>query len=109
MLDETFPSFAVHDAYIHPTVDNDTTKFVWGSPDLDKLRVFLRQTIGWDKAKSDEVLVPLIRDLNKRKKTGVQKRINEFFPVQYLQQDKQFKLGKRIETATSKLKKQKLK
>ncbi|CDO91935.1 unnamed protein product [Kluyveromyces dobzhanskii CBS 2104] len=105
ILDDHFPSEPVHDAYIHPTVDSDKTKFVWGSPDLDKLRVFLQQTIGWDKAKSDEVLVPLIRDLNKRKATGMQKRINEFFPVQYLQQDKQYKLGKRIETATSKLKK----
>ncbi|CAH03000.1 ssDNA endodeoxyribonuclease RAD2 [Kluyveromyces lactis] len=105
ILDDNFPSEAVYDAYIHPTVDADKTKFVWGSPDLDKLRSFLQQTIGWDKAKSDEVLIPLIRDLNKRKATGVQKRINEFFPVQYLQQDKQYKLGKRIETATSKLKK----
>ncbi|QGN13724.1 DNA repair protein RAD2 [Kluyveromyces marxianus] len=109
VLDENFPSAAVYDAYIHPTVDSDKTKFVWGSPDLDKLRSFLQQTIGWNREKSDEVLVPLIRDLNKRKSTGVQKRINEFFPVQYLQQEKQYKLGKRIETATSKLKKRRLK
>lgn len=109
ILDEAFPSTSVRDAYMNPTVDFDETKFVWGSPDLDKLRNFLRQTIGWDKAKSDEVLVPLIRDLNKKKKVGVQKHINEFFPVQYLQQDKNLKMGKRIESATMKLKKRRTK
>lgn len=63
-LDEKFPDRHVRDAYIHPEVDADETKFVWGAPDLDMLRIYLKGKIGWSKEKSDEVLIPLIRRYN---------------------------------------------
>lgn len=69
----------VYDAYMRPEVDHDTTPFVWGVPDLDMLRSFMKTQLGWPHEKSDEILIPLIRDVNKRKKKGKQKRINEFF------------------------------
>ncbi|KAK9461206.1 uncharacterized protein V1516DRAFT_651270 [Lipomyces oligophaga] len=59
-----FPDKTVDEAYLKPTVDRDDTQFVWGTPDLDRIRSFLMSTIGWTKERADEVLVPLIRTMN---------------------------------------------
>ncbi|KAL2154421.1 hypothetical protein VTH82DRAFT_3097 [Thermothelomyces myriococcoides] len=74
-----FPSPAVFDAYLHPEVDSDTEPFQWGVPDLDGLRRFLTETIGWSQERTDEVLVPVIRDMNKRDAEGTQSNITRFF------------------------------
>ncbi|KOG99740.1 ssDNA endodeoxyribonuclease RAD2 [Saccharomyces eubayanus] len=108
MLDDDFPSVMVYDAYMRPEVDHDTTPFVWGLPDLDMLRSFMNNQLGWPYEKSDEILIPLIRDVNNRKKKGKQKRINEFFPREYISDDKKLNTSKRVTTATGKLKKRKL-
>lgn len=108
ILDDDFPSVMVYDAYMRPEVDHDTTPFVWGVPDLDMLRSFMKTQLGWPHEKSDEILIPLIRDVNKRKKKGKQKRINEFFPREYISGDKKLNTSKRISTATGKLKKRKM-
>lgn len=36
-------------------------------------------TIGWSKERTDEVLVPVIRDMNKREIEGTQSNITRFF------------------------------
>ena len=36
-------------------------------------------TIGWSKERTDEVLVPVIRDMNKRDAEGTQSNITRFF------------------------------
>ena len=74
-----FPSPAVSDAYIHPEVDSSPDPFQWGVPDLDQLRAFLMATIGWSQERTDEVLVPVIRDMNRRDVEGVQSNITQFF------------------------------
>nr|4Q0W_A Chain A, DNA repair protein RAD2 [Saccharomyces cerevisiae S288C]4Q0W_B Chain B, DNA repair protein RAD2 [Saccharomyces cerevisiae S288C]4Q0Z_A Chain A, Rad2p [Saccharomyces cerevisiae S288C]4Q0Z_B Chain B, Rad2p [Saccharomyces cerevisiae S288C]4Q0Z_E Chain E, Rad2p [Saccharomyces cerevisiae S288C]4Q0Z_F Chain F, Rad2p [Saccharomyces cerevisiae S288C]4Q10_A Chain A, DNA repair protein RAD2 [Saccharomyces cerevisiae S288C]4Q10_B Chain B, DNA repair protein RAD2 [Saccharomyces cerevisiae S2 len=63
ILDDDFPSVMVYDAYMRPEVDHDTTPFVWGVPDLDMLRSFMKTQLGWPHEKSDEILIPLIRDV----------------------------------------------
>lgn len=78
-LPSGFPNHAVHDAYLHPEVDSDTEPFQWGVPDLEGLRQFLMATIGWSKERTDEVLVPVIRDMNKRDVEGTQSNITRFF------------------------------
>ncbi|CAI6535176.1 AIS_HP2_G0021230.mRNA.1.CDS.1 [Saccharomyces cerevisiae] len=108
ILDDDFPSVMVYDAYMRPEVDHDTTSFVWGLPDLDMLRSFMKDQLAWPYEKSDEILIPLIRDVNGRKKKGKQKRINEFFPREYISDDKRLSTSKRVTTATGKLKKRKL-
>ncbi|CAI4036704.1 SMKI16G0235 [Saccharomyces mikatae IFO 1815] len=108
ILDDDFPSVMVYDAYMRPEVDHDTTPFVWGSPDLDMLRSFMKHQLGWPYEKSDEILIPLIRDVNNRKKKGKQKRINDFFPSEYISDGKKLSTSKRVTTATGKLKKRKL-
>ncbi|AGO13280.1 AaceriAFR133Cp [[Ashbya] aceris (nom. inval.)] len=108
-LGEDFPSAAVNDAYLNPQVDHDTTKFVWGLPELDSLRTFLGNTLGWPTEKADEVLIPLIRELNKRRSKGTQSTLVEFFPTKFIDADKGAKLGRRIRDATVMLKKRRTK
>lgn len=108
ILNENFPSVTVKNAYLDPEVDNDKTEFVWGTPDLDMLRSFFKRKLGWPQEKTDEILVPLIRDMNRRKKSK-QATITEFFPREYIQGQRNLNLGKRLGTASGKLKKRKLK
>lgn len=79
LLPPGFPSPAVTDAYLHPEVDSSPEPFQWGSPDLDRLREFLMATVGWDRERTDEVLVPVIRDMNRRAAEGTQSNITQFF------------------------------
>lgn len=74
-----FPNPAVYDAYLHPEVDSNSESFQWGVPDVEGLRQFLMATIGWNKERTDEVLVPVIRDMNKRGVEGTQSNITRFF------------------------------
>ncbi|KAI1105711.1 PIN domain-like protein [Jackrogersella minutella] len=78
-LPPAFPSPAVFDAYLHPEVDGDAEPFQWGVPDVAGLRGFLMATIGWSEDRTDEVLVPVIRDMNRREAEGTQSNITRFF------------------------------
>ncbi|KAH8819184.1 DNA excision repair protein-like protein [Xylogone sp. PMI_703] len=74
-----FPSPAVTEAYMKPEVDSSPEPFQWGVPDLDGLRNFLMSTIGWSQERTDEVLVPVIRDMNRREMEGTQSNITRYF------------------------------
>lgn len=74
-----FPSPEVYDAYLQPDVDASAEPFQWGVPDVEGLRQFLMATIGWSKERTDEVLVPVIKDMNKRDREGTQSNITRFF------------------------------
>ncbi|KAF2691918.1 DNA-repair protein rad13, partial [Lentithecium fluviatile CBS 122367] len=78
-LPTIFPDQRVADAYLHPDVDSDPQPFEWGVPDLDALRTFLSSQIGWSWERTDEVLVPVIKDMNRRQKEGTQSNITRFF------------------------------
>ncbi|RDW82545.1 hypothetical protein BP6252_03657 [Coleophoma cylindrospora] len=78
-LPPAFPSPAVTEAYMKPDVDSTPEPFQWGVPDLDRLRDFLMATIGWSQERTDEVLVPVIRDMNRRETEGTQSNITRFF------------------------------
>lgn len=78
-LPPSFPSPAVYDAYLHPDVDKNPEQFQWGAPDLEGLRRFLMATIGWSPERTDEVLVPVIKDLNRRDMEGTQSNITRYF------------------------------
>ncbi|KAI4653968.1 hypothetical protein J4E93_001736 [Alternaria ventricosa] len=74
-----FPDPRVAEAYLHPEVDSDPEPFQWGVPDLAALRSFLSSQIGWSPERTDEVLVPVIKDMNRREKEGTQANITRFF------------------------------
>ncbi|KAL2439088.1 DNA repair protein rad13 [Exophiala dermatitidis] len=78
-LPPNFPDKRVDEAYLKPEVDSNPEPFQWGVPDLDKLRGFLMATIGWSQERTDEVLVPVIRDMNRRDVEGTQSNITRFF------------------------------
>ncbi|KAF2273714.1 PIN domain-like protein [Westerdykella ornata] len=78
-LPTNFPDPRVAEAYLEPDVDSDPQPFQWGVPDLDALRTFLSSQIGWSWERTDEVLVPVIRDMNRREKEGTQSNITRFF------------------------------
>ena len=78
-LPAIFPDLRVDHAYLHPEVDSDPSPFQWGVPDLDALRSFLMATIGWSQDRTDEVLVPVVKDMNRRENEGTQANITQFF------------------------------
>ncbi|OJD15246.1 hypothetical protein AJ78_04468 [Emergomyces pasteurianus Ep9510] len=78
-LSAGFPDNRVDTAYLEPEVDSDPSTFQWGVPDLNALRQFLMSTIGWSQERTDEVLVPVIRDMNRREQEGTQSNITNFF------------------------------
>lgn len=77
-LPPSFPDTRVDTAYLEPEVDADPSQFQWGVPDLNGLRNFLMATIGWSQERTDEVLVPVIRDMNRRAQEGTQSNITQF-------------------------------
>ena len=78
-LPPAFPDRRVDEAYLQPEVDSDPSAFAWGVPDLAALRAFLMATIGWSQERADEILVPVIRDMNRRETEGTQANITRFF------------------------------
>lgn len=78
-LPPAFPDERVNIAYLNPDVDASAEPFQWGVPDLDALRAFLMATIGWSQERTDEVLVPVIKDMNRRMDEGTQSNITAFF------------------------------
>jgi DNA excision repair protein ERCC-5 len=78
-LPPNFPDPRVDQAYFEPEVDSDPSAFMWGVPDLSALRAFLMSTIGWSPERTDEVLVPVIKDMNRRETEGTQANITSFF------------------------------
>lgn len=77
-LPPSFPDTRVDTAYLEPEVDSDPSQFQWGVPDLNGLRNFLMTTIGWSQERTDEILVPVIRDMNRRDQEGTQSNITQF-------------------------------
>ncbi|KAG5651364.1 hypothetical protein H0H81_008933 [Sphagnurus paluster] len=81
-LTEEWPNPAVRDAYYHPTVDSSEEPFKWGLPDLDALREFFYEELGWGQVKVDEILLPIIQKMNKRGQAAAlnkQSNLNDFF------------------------------
>lgn len=104
-LPDGFPSAVVTAAYTRPEVDHDDSELKWGVPSLDQIRTFLMYNVQWSQARVDEVMVPLIRDMNRKRMEGTQATIGEFFPQEYISYKKNVGLGKRMKVAASKLSK----
>lgn len=104
-LPDTFPDQVVVQAYTNPEVDRDDSEFKWGVPSLDQIRSFLMYNVRWTQEAVDEVMVPLIRSMNKRRTEGTQSTITEFFPQEYISYKKDVAMGKRMKVAANKLKK----
>ncbi|KAG8213306.1 hypothetical protein J3R82DRAFT_11785 [Butyriboletus roseoflavus] len=61
-----WPNPLVRDGYYHPTVDSSEEPFKWGMPDLDALRHFLHEELGWNATKVDDLLLQIIQKMSRR-------------------------------------------
>lgn len=102
-LPDNFPDLVVVDAYKRPEVDKDKSEFKWGVPLLDQIRSFLMYNVGWSQERVDEVMVPLIRNINKVRTEGQQTTISEFFPQEYISYRKDVGMGKRMKAAANRI------
>ncbi|KAJ6667375.1 hypothetical protein lerEdw1_016496 [Lerista edwardsae] len=103
-----FPNAAVAEAYLHPVVDESKGSFVWGRPDLEQIReyplfplpltacTFCQNRFGWTKSKTDEVLLPVLKQLNAQQS---QLRIDSFFRL--AQREKQAIRSQRVRRAVT--------
>jgi len=73
-----FPSHRVVEAYIHPEVNESRRQFSWMDADMEALRDYLSEKIGWNGDKFKSVVVPV---LEKFKNKESQTRIDSFFSV----------------------------
>ncbi len=55
-----FPNRAVVEAYTRPEVNQSRAKFSWADPNVDALRDFLNEKIGWNREKFNSVVVPVL-------------------------------------------------
>jgi 5'-3' exonuclease len=77
-LPPSFPMTQVYKAYHNPVVHQQTHKFQFGRPDLDLLRKYAFDKLGWSKERSDKELLPMFQRL---KETQTQMRLHNFFSV----------------------------
>ncbi|KAM6140757.1 DNA excision repair protein ERCC-5-like isoform 2-T2 [Pterocles gutturalis] len=75
-LSSGFPNPAVAEAYLKPVVDETRGSFTWGKPDVEQIREFCQDHFGWTRTKIDEILSPVIKQLNLQQ---TQLRIDSFF------------------------------
>ncbi|KAJ1972736.1 DNA repair protein rad2 [Dimargaris xerosporica] len=69
-LPSGFPDPQVALAYQQPQVSQDAhATFVWGFPDLDALRDYLADKLGWDQVKADQLLLPIVQNMHRKSAT----------------------------------------
>ena len=76
MAPADFPSPAIIDGYMKPAVDNSAVNFTWGTPDIEGLRQFCANSIGWDNEETDRVVKPVLKILES---VSTQTRIESYF------------------------------
>ena len=95
-----FPSQAVVQAYLSPTIDESKEAFTWGKPNLVLLSDYAKQKFGWTKLKFDEIMNPVMKKLTEAKS---QKEIDSYFKVHTVPKSIEAALSKRVQTAVQKL------
>lgn len=102
-----FPSEAVYQAYMNPSIDTSTETFRWGNPDLDAIKTYASNKFGWDQAKCDSMLLPVSKNLQCQMDKLKQPTLDSFLLSnrQDLNQPVKRKRGsKRLDNAFKKLK-----
>lgn len=46
---------------VGPQVDKSEEPFSWASPDIDGLRALCQRVLGWDRAQSDGLFMPMVK------------------------------------------------
>ena len=74
-LPENFPDQRVIKEYAQPKVDAINGPLEWGTPDVNMLRKFCTEKFGWDSAKAEEQLKPVLQATGRR---DSQRRLDDF-------------------------------
>ncbi len=64
---------------MRPVVDESLLQPKWGLPDLDAIRDFLGVRLGWESSRLDEILVPVLKEMNGR--SMIQTTLDSVFSV----------------------------
>ena len=80
MIPDTFPDLRVYDAYMNPLTSSNCEQFTFGIPNIEKIRHFMMEKAGWSKIKTDQILMPVIKEIKKHNGQSVQPTIDSFFP-----------------------------
>ncbi|KAI8851502.1 hypothetical protein BC829DRAFT_386850 [Chytridium lagenaria] len=59
--------------------DPRNREFTWGSPDLNEIRDFMEEKAGLSPSKTDDVLIPVIREMDKQRSGPKQLLLDRFF------------------------------
>jgi DNA excision repair protein ERCC-5 len=95
-----FPSQAVVQAYLFPTVDESKETFTWGKPNIVLLCDYTRQKFGWTKDKFDDTMIPVLRRMEENKN---QKLLDMYFKSKASTRSIESCLSKRVQKAVRKL------
>lgn len=95
---EGFPSKAVVEAYLHPSVEDSNETFSWGALDLPALREYARSKFGWPVSKTDEILMPVSKRWAER---NSQRTIESYFNVRPHLVEGLTKMSKRVQKAVT--------
>ncbi|EDW52152.1 GM16947 [Drosophila sechellia] len=99
-LHEGFPSGAVVEAYLAPTIDDNRDAFSWGTPDVESIREFTRKSFGWTTSKTDDILMPVMKKINEKK---IQGSIRNYFTAKSALRVQQPNVSKRVQLAIDKM------
>ncbi|XP_063973946.1 uncharacterized protein LOC135160830 [Diachasmimorpha longicaudata] len=94
-VDRGFPSQAVVQAYLFPTVDESKETFSWGKPNLVLLADYTRKKFGWTRSKFDEIMTPVMKRLEAKS----QKHLMSYFKVKSVPKPIEQGLSKRLQKA----------
>jgi len=95
-----FPSQAVVQAYLFPTVDESRETFTWGKPNMVLLCDYTRQKFAWTKDKFDNTMIPVLRRMEENKN---QKLLDTYFKSKASTRSIESSLSKRVQKAVRKL------
>ncbi|XP_015113783.1 DNA repair protein complementing XP-G cells homolog [Diachasma alloeum] len=98
-VDRGFPSQAVVQAYLFPTVDESKENFSWGKPNLVLLADYTRAKFGWTRAKFDEIMTPVMKRLEAKS----QKDLLAYFKVNSVPKAIEQGLSKRLQKAVERM------
>ncbi|KAK3917932.1 DNA repair protein complementing XP-G cells-like protein [Frankliniella fusca] len=93
---EGFPSQAVVEAYLRPSVENSDETFSWGALDLPALRLYAKSKFGWTVEKTDEILMPVSKRWSSRTS---QRSIDSYFNFKPQLVEGLQKISKRVQKA----------
>lgn len=99
-LEPGFPSGRVVQAYLEPTVDESREAFSWGTPDLDALRTYASQKLGWSREKLDDLLLPVLKRMGIKQK---QTRMDQYLEAYQAPRKPKLFPSKRLTKALGKL------